>query len=100
MIHAFAVDTVSRSRDPDKRRRRGTNRDKATYRRGSYTFQSSTFDGLPALKRRRGDGALEIFYQEGGVDLNDHRHGHAVIRNGKLVYKRRPGEENPVVNRL
>jgi len=35
----------------------------------------------------------------GDIDVNDIQHGHAVIRNGKLVYKRRPGESTPVVNK-
>lgn len=90
---------------------RQRNQGKSTYGRGStsggygrssYSYQSATFDGLPALKRTRQDGATEFFYHEGAVDevnLDDRSHGHAVIKNGKLVYKRLPGQENPVVNR-
>ena len=92
-------------------RGRSQNRDKATYGRGStsgaygrssYSFESATFDGLPAIKRRL-SGKTEFFYGvnvDENIDLNDCKHGHAVIRNGKLVYKRRPGEELPVVNKL
>lgn len=68
------------------------------YNGSSFSMRSGTFDGLPSLSRKRSDGATEIFYQEGSVDMNDPNHGHAVIKNGRLVYKRRPGEENPVIN--
>ena len=68
------------------------------YGRSSYSMQSGTFDGLPSLSRKRGDGATEIFYQAGVVDMDDVNHGHAVIKNGKLVYKRRPGESTPVID--
>lgn len=97
--------------DPyEARSRRDDNRDKAAYGRGStsggygrssYGLQSATFDGLPALKRHV-SGKTEFFYGTnamGEIDLNDIQHGHAVIRNGKLVYKRRPGESSPVVDR-
>jgi hypothetical protein len=88
-------------------RRREENRGKTAYGRGStsgaygrssYSMKSGTFDGLPSLSRRRGDGATEIFYQAGSVDMDDVNHGHAVIKNGKLVYKRRPGESTPVID--
>ncbi len=87
--------------------RRAANRDKTTYGRGStseqygrssYSMKEGTFDGHPSLSRRRDDGATEIFYGPAPVDMNDPNHGHAVIKNGKLVYKRRPGESTPVVN--
>lgn len=68
------------------------------YGHSSYSMRSGTFDGLLSLSRKRGDGAIEIFYQAGVVDMNDPNHGHAVIKNGKLVYKRRPGESTPVVD--
>ncbi len=61
-------------------------------------MKSGTFDGLPLLSRRRGDGELEIFYKPIAVGMDDERHGHAVIKDGKLVYKRRPGETIPVVD--
>jgi len=61
-------------------------------------MRSGTFDGLPSLSRKRGDGALEIFYQAGAVDMDNPNHGHAVIKNGKLVYKRRPGESTPIID--
>ncbi len=70
------------------------------YGRGSYNFQSATFDGLPALKRHL-SGKTEFFYGAnavGEIDVDDIQHGHAVIRNGKLVYKRRPGESTPVID--
>jgi hypothetical protein len=35
----------------------------------------------------------------GEIDIDDIQHGHAVIRDGKLVYKRRPGESTPVVDK-
>ena len=69
------------------------------YGRSSYSMRSGTFDGMPSLSRQRDDGATEIFYQEGGVDMDDAAHGHAVIKNGKLVYKRPPGASSPVVDR-
>lgn len=87
--------------------RRAANRDKTTYGRGStseqygrssYSMKEGTFDGHPSLSRRRDDGATEIFYGPAPVDMNDPNHGHAVIKNGKLVYKRRPGETTPVVD--
>lgn len=71
------------------------------YGRGSYSFENATFDGLPALKRQL-SGKTEFFYgvnAVGEIDVDDVQHGHAVIRNGKLVYKRRPGESTPVVDR-
>jgi hypothetical protein len=71
------------------------------YGRGSYNFESATFDGLPALKRHL-SGKTEFFYGTnavGEIDVDDIQHGHAVIRNGKLVYKRRPGESTPIVNK-
>ena len=68
------------------------------YGRSSYSMRSGTFDGLPSLSRKRGDGAIEIFYQAGSVDMDDANHGHAVIKNGRLVYKRRPGESTPVID--
>lgn len=88
-------------------KRREGNRGKTAYGRGStsgaygrssYSMKSGTFDGLPSLSRKRGDGATEIFYQAGTVDMDDANHGHAVIKNGKLVYKRRPGESTPVID--
>lgn len=93
-----------------ERQGRDANRDKTAYGRGStsgaygrgsYNFVAATFDGLPAIKRHL-SGKTEFFYGEGvdgTIDINDRKHGHAVIRNGKLVYKRRPGEEEPVVNK-
>lgn len=68
------------------------------YGRSSYSMRSGEFDGLPSLSRKRGDGAIEIFYQAGSVDMDDPNHGHAVIKDGKLVYKRRPGESTPVID--
>lgn len=91
-------------------KRRDRNRGKSSYGRGSssgaygrssYNFQSATFDGLPALKRQL-SGKTEFFYGTnavGEIDVDDIQHGHAVIRNGKLVYKRRPGESDPVINK-
>jgi len=70
------------------------------YGRGSYNFESATFDGLPALKRRRGD-KVDFFYGVGvtdTIDLDDRAHGHAVLRNGRLIYKRLPGQELPILN--
>lgn len=61
-------------------------------------MKSGTFDGYPSLSRTRGDGAREIFYGPAPVNMDDPAHGHAVIKNGKLVYKRRPGETVPVVD--
>lgn len=99
---------LAMSLDEKRRERRTQNRNKTTYGRGStsggygngsYSMRSGTFDGLPSLSRTRGDGATEIFYQAGSVDMNDENHGHAVIKNGKLVYKRRPGESTPVIDR-
>lgn len=93
-----------------ERQRREANRDKTAYGRGStsgaygrgsYNFEAATFDGLPAIKRHL-SGKTEFFYGtgvDGSIDINDRKHGHAVIKNGKLVYKRRPGEEEPVVNK-
>jgi hypothetical protein len=90
-------------------KRRDGNRGKSSYGRGStsgaygrssYSFESATFDGLPALKRRL-SGKTEFFYgvnAVGEIDVDDIQHGHAVIRNGKLVYKRRPGESTPVID--
>ena len=68
------------------------------YGNSSYSMRSGTFDGLPSLSRKRQDGATEIFYQEGSVNMDDPMHGHAVIKNGKLVYKRRPGESTPIID--
>jgi len=61
------------------------------YGRSAYGMRSGTFDGYPSLSRIRDDGTLDIFY---GPDLNldDPLKGHAVIRDGKLISKRRPGE--------
>lgn len=68
------------------------------YGNSSFSMRAGTFDGLPSLSRKRGDGAIEIFYQAGEVDMDDEAHGHAVIKNGKLIYKRRPGETTPVID--
>jgi hypothetical protein len=68
------------------------------YGRSSYSMRAGVFDGLPSLSRKRDDGAIEIFYQAGSVDLDDEKHGHAVIKNGRLIYKRRPGESTPVID--
>lgn len=68
--------------------------------RSSYSMKEGTFDGYPSLSRRRDDGAIDIFYGPPPVDPDDRTHGHAVIRDGKLVYKRRPGESTPIVNKL
>ena len=93
--------------DRTRRERREGNRGKTAYGRGStsgaygrssYSMRSGEFDGLPSLSRKRGDGAIEIFYQDGNVDMDDPEHGHAVIKDGKLVYKRRPGESTPIVD--
>jgi hypothetical protein len=46
--------------------------------------------------QRHLSGKSEFFYGTNAVD--DIQHGHAVIRNGKLVYKRRPGESTPVID--
>lgn len=54
------------------------------------------------VSRRSSDGALEFFYgtnAAGEIDMDDRTHGHAVIKNGELVYKRRPGESHPVVDK-
>ena len=79
----------------------GQNTRSGAYGRGSFSYQEATFDGLPALKRRR-DGKLEFFY---GPDvkiegfLEDHEgHGHAIIKDGKLIYKRRPGASEPDID--
>lgn len=98
---------LAASLDQAKRDRRTANAGKTSYGRGSssggygrssYSMQSGTFDGLPSLSRTRGDGAREIFYQAGTVDMDDPMHGHAVIKNGRLIYKRRPGETTPVID--
>ena len=89
---------LRRSRRSAGRANYGQNSGSGGYGRSSYSMRSGTFDGLPSLSRKRDDGAIEIFYQEGSVDLDDPDHGHAVIKDGKLVYKRRPGESNPVID--
>jgi hypothetical protein len=61
--------------------------------------RQKTFDGLPSVSRRRPDGATEIFYQEGTVDVDDPTCGYAVIKDGKLVYKKRPNESRPVIDK-
>ncbi len=67
----------------------------------SYSYERATFDGYPAFKRYR-DGKLEFFY---GHDIyaegffEDHvGHGHAIIKNGKLIYKSPPGVSGPTVD--
>lgn len=93
---------------PDSGRRRERPTGRASYGRGSrsesygsssYSMKPGTFDGMPSLSRRRDDGKIDIFYgPEPLVDLDSPKHGHAVILNGKLIYKRRPGESKPVVD--
>jgi len=79
----------------------GHNSGSGAYGRGSFSYQEATFDGLPALKRRR-DGKLEFFYGsdvkiEGFLE-NHEGHGHAIIKDGKLIYKRRPGQSKPDID--
>ncbi len=69
------------------------------YGQSTFSMRAGEFDGMPSLSRRRSDGAVDIFFQEGSVDMNDPTHGHAVIRDGRLVYKRMPGDDNPIVDR-
>ena len=79
----------------------GQNSGSGAYSRGSFSYQEGTFDGQPALKRRR-DGKLEFFYGEDihreGF-LEDHvGHGHAIIKDGKLIYRCRPGQSTPDID--
>lgn len=98
---------LANSLDEKKRERRNLNRGKTSYGRGStsgsygtssYSMQSGTFDGYPSLSRGRGGGITDIFYGPAPVDMDDPNHGHAVIRNGKMIYQRRPGETTPVID--
>lgn len=105
-----AVTRLWEEEQAEKARKRAEKRGKETYGRGSQSgsygnssysrMKGGTFDGYPSLSRRRDDGATDIFYGPEPIDPDDATHGHAVIKNGKLVYKRRPGESNPVVNKL
>lgn len=55
-------------------------------------MKPGTFDGLPSLSRRREDGTLDIFYGMGPLGLDDPMKGHAVIKDGRLIEKRPPGQ--------
>jgi hypothetical protein len=69
------------------------------YGSSSYSMRPGTFDCMPSLSRHRDDGKIDIYYgPEPLVDLDDPKHGHAIIKNGKLIYKRRPGESTPIVD--
>lgn len=79
----------------------GRNSGSGRYGSGAFSYQDARFDGYPALKRHR-DGKLEFFY---GSDvyadgfLEDHvGHGHAIIKNGKLIYKCPPGSSTPSID--
>lgn len=61
-------------------------------------MREGTFDGWPSLSRRREDGKIDIFYGPPPVDPDDIQHGHAVIKDGRLIYKRRPGETEPIID--
>ncbi|QHN43080.1 hypothetical protein GII36_04455 [Candidatus Mycosynbacter amalyticus] len=102
------LNRVAQEAETPPLRNRSSRQGQATYGRGSqsggygrsaYSMRSGTFDGLPSLSRKRDDGAIEIFYQEGSVDMDDESHGHAVIKDGRLIYKREPGEKSPAVDR-
>jgi|GEM_PF-3221309 len=67
--------------------------------RSSYSMTEGTFDGYPSLWFIRDDGAKVIYYGPAPVHPDQRSHGHAVILKGRLIYKRRPGEETPIVNR-
>lgn len=101
MFPALAASIAQRRRERNRGKTAyGRGSTSGAYGRGSYNFQSATFDGLPALKRHL-SGKTEFFYGTnavGDIDVDDIQHGHAVIRDGKLVYKRRPGESTPVVD--
>lgn len=75
----------------------GRNSRSGNYGSGTYSFTEATFDGFPALKRNR-DGKTEFFYGTAPVDIDNEKHGHAIIKNGKLIYKRRPGESTPIID--
>jgi hypothetical protein len=99
---------LAESLDQKKRQRREGRQGQTSYGRGSrsggygrssYSMKSSTFDGYPSLSRHRGDGATEIFYGPAPVSMDDLNHGHAVIKDGRLVYKRRPGESTPIIDK-
>ncbi len=99
-LTAASLDQKRRERNRNKTAY-GRGSSSGAYGRGSYNFEAATFDGLPALKRHL-SGKTEFFYgtnTSGEIDVNDVQHGHAVIRNGQLVYKRRPGESTPVVDK-
>jgi len=68
------------------------------YSNESYSRTGRTFDGYPSLSKRRSDGKIDIIYGPEPLSLNDEMHGHAVIKNGKLIYKRRPGEADPIID--
>jgi hypothetical protein len=79
----------------------GQNTASGAYGRGAHSYQEATFDGMPAFKRFRA-GQLEFFYGEDihreGF-LTDHvGHGHAIIKNGKLIYRCRPGASDPDID--
>ena len=73
------------------------------YGRSSFSMRRGTFDGYPSLSRRRDDGKIDIFYgpeevmnDEGNIDLNNKAHGHAILKDGRLISKRPPGADKPV----
>lgn len=79
----------------------GRNTRSGAYSRGTFGFSDGSFDGFPALKRSR-DGKTEFFYgTDTSVDgfLENHlAHGHAIIKAGRLIYRRRPGDAIPDID--
>ena len=63
----------------------------SSYGRSSFGLREGTFDGHPSLSRRRDDGTLDIYYGP-NLNLDDPLKGHVVMKNGKIVSHRRPGE--------
>lgn len=104
--YPFLADSLDEKRRQKSRQGRDDRRGQASYGRNSrsgsygssaYAFKEATFDGYPALKRYR-DGKLEFYYGPGPVDPDDATHGHAIIKNGKLIYRRPPGASMPDID--
>ena len=99
--HSQIGSTLPKSGGERGQRRRPVDKEvygKHNYDTDSYARTGRTFDGYPSMSKRRDDGAIDIIYGPEPLDLNNPYHGHAVIKNGKLIYKRRPGGEHPTIN--
>lgn len=101
--HNTHVEYLAKVEEERQKERRENNRGKSVYGRNSgsgaygrssYSYESGTYGGYPSLTRTRGDGTIDTFYGMGDLGLDNPEKGHIVIKDGRVVYHRKPGEKH------